>query len=47
MKSLYEKEKKLNEVIEKLSLIKSDDIILKDTISSLYKQKNKLEIEKK
>ena len=47
MKSLYEKEKKLNVAIEKLNLINPDNLNLKDTISNLDDQKNQLEIEKK
>ena len=45
MKSLYEKEKKLNEAIEKLNLVKPEDINLKNTFINLDEQKNQLEIE--
>ena len=47
MKTLYEKEKKLKESIEKLNLIKTEDPNLQNSILNLDKQKNQLEIEKK
>jgi len=47
MNYFYEKEKKLDEVLEKLSLINPQNLNLKETISSLSHQKNQLEIEKK
>ena len=47
MKTLYEKEKKLKETIEKLNLIKTEDPNLENSILNLDKQKNQLEIEKK
>ena len=47
MNSTYEKEKKLNEALEKLNLINPQNLNLKETISNLDEQKNQLEIEKK
>ena len=45
MKTLYEKEKKLKESIEKLNLIKTEDPNLQNSILTLDKQKNQVEIE--
>ena len=47
MNSTHEKEKKLNEALEKLNLINPQNLNLKETISNLGQQKNQLEIEKK
>ncbi len=47
MNSTYEKEKKLNEALEKLNLINPQNLNSKETISNLDEQKNQLEIEKK
>ena len=47
MNSIHEKEKKLNQALEKLNLINPQNLNLKETISNLDKQKNQLEIEKK
>ena len=47
MNSIHEKEKKLNEALEKLNLITPQNLNLKETISNLDQQKNQLEIEKK
>ena len=47
MKTLYEKEKKLNEVLEKLNLLNPQTPDLRETIANLDYQKNQLEIEKK
>ena len=47
MNSTHEKEKKLNEALEKLNLINPQNLNLKETISNLDQQKNQLEIEKK
>ena len=47
MNSTHEKEKKLNEALEKLNLINPQNLNLKETISDLGQQKNQLEIEKK
>ena len=47
MNSLYEKEKKLNEALEKLNLTNPENLNLKENISNLDRQKNQLEIEKK
>ena len=46
MNSTHEKEKKLNEALEKLNLINPQSLNLKETISNLGQQKNQLEIEK-
>ena len=46
MNSIHEKEKKLEEALEKLNLINPQNLNLKETISSLGQQKNQLEIEK-
>ena len=46
MKTLYEKEKKLNEALEKLNLLNPQNSNLKETISNLDNEKNQLEIEK-
>ena len=45
MNSIHEKEKKLEEALEKLNLINPQNINLNETISNLGQQKNKLEIE--
>ncbi|SVE18684.1 uncharacterized protein METZ01_LOCUS471538, partial [marine metagenome] len=47
MKTLYEKEKKLNDVLEKLNLLNPQTSDLRETIANLDYQKNQLEIEKK
>ena len=47
MNSIHEKEKKLEEALEKLNLINPHNLNLKETISNLDQQKNQLEIEKK
>ena len=47
MNSIHEKEKKLEEALEKLNLINPQNLNLKETISDLDQQKNQLEIEKK
>ena len=47
MNSIHEKEKKLDEALEKLNLINPQNLNLKETISNLGQQKNQLEIEKK
>ena len=47
MNFIHEKEKKLEEALEKLSLINPQNLNLKETISNLDQQKNQLEIEKK
>ena len=47
MKTLYEKEKKLNEVLEKLNLLNPQTSDLRETIANLDYQKNQLAIEKK
>ena len=47
MNSIHEKEKKLQEALEKLILINPQNLNLKETISNLDQQKNQLEIEKK
>jgi chromosome segregation ATPase len=47
MNSIYEKEKKLEEALEKLNLIDPQNLNLKENISNLDQQKNQLEIEKK
>ena len=47
MNSTHEKEKKLNEALEKLNLINPQNLNLKETISNLDQQRNQLEIEKK
>ena len=47
MNSIHEKEKKLEEALEKLNLINPQNLNLKETVSSLDQQKNQLEIEKK
>ena len=47
MKTLYEKEKKLNDVLEKLYLLNPQTPDLRETIANLDYQKNQLEIEKK
>ena len=47
MNSTYEKEKKLNEALEKLNLINTESLNSKETIFNLDQQKNQLEIEKK
>ena len=47
MNSIHEKEKKLQEALEKLNLINPQNLNLKETISNLDQQKNQLEIEKK
>ncbi len=47
MKTLFEKEKKLNEALEKLNLINPQNSNLKESIVNLEQQKNQLEIEKK
>jgi len=47
MNSIHEKEKKLEEALEKLNLINPQNLNLKETISNLDQQKNQLEIEKK
>ncbi len=46
MNSTHEKEKKLNEALEKLRLINPQSLNSKETISNLDQQKNQLEIEK-
>ena len=47
MNSIHEKEKKLQQALEKLNLINHQNLNLKETISNLDQQKNQLEIEKK
>ena len=47
MKTLFEKEKKLNEALAKLNLINPQNSNLKESIVNLDQQKNQLEIEKK
>ena len=47
MNSIYEKEKKLDEALEKLNLINPQYLNLKETVSNLGQQKNQLEIEKR
>ena len=47
MNSIHEKEKKLEEALEKLNLINPHNLNLKETISNLDQQKNQLQIEKK
>ena len=47
MNFTHEKEKKLDEALEKLNLINPQNLNLKETISNLDQQKNQLEIEKK
>ena len=47
MNSIHEKEKKLNEALEKLNSINPQNLNSKETISNLDQQKNQLEIEKK
>ena len=47
MNSIHEKEKKLQQALEKLNLINPQNLNLKETISNLDQQKNQLEIEKK
>ena len=47
MKNLFEKEKKLNEALEKLNLLNPQNSNLKESIVNLDQQKNQLEIEKK
>ena len=47
MNSTHEKEKKLEEALEKLNLINPQNLNLKENISNLDQQKNQLEIEKK
>ena len=47
MNSIHEKEKKLEEALEKLNLINPQNLNLKEAISNLDQQKNQLEIEKK
>ena len=47
MNSIHEKEKKLEEALEKLNLINPQNLNLKETISNLDQQKNQLKIEKK
>ena len=47
MKTLFEKEKKLNEALEKLNLLNPQNSNLKESIVNLDQQKNQLEIEKK
>ena len=47
MNSIYEKEKKLNQALEKLNLINPQNLNLKEAISNLDQQKNQLQIEKK
>ena len=44
MNSIHEKEKKLNEALEKLNSINPQNLNLKETISNLDQQKNQLEI---
>ena len=47
MNSIHEKEKKLQQALEKLNLINPQNINMKETILDLDQQKNQLEIEKK
>ena len=47
MNSIYEKEKKLEEALEKLNLLNPQNLNSKETILNLDQQKNQLEIEKK
>ena len=47
MNSIHEKEKKLQQALEKLNLINPQNLNYKETISNLDRQKNQLEIEKK
>ena len=47
MNSIHEKEKKLQQALEKLNLINPQNLNSKETISNLDQQKNQLEIEKK
>ena len=47
MKTLYEKEKKLNEAIKKLNFLNPENPNLTETIRKMDGQKNQLEIEKK
>ena len=47
MNSIHEKEKKLQQALEKLNLINTESINSKETIFNLDQQKNQLEIEKK
>ena len=47
MNYIYEKEKKLDEALEKLNLINPQNLNLKETITNLDQQKNQLQIEKK
>ena len=47
MKTLYEKEKKLNEAIKKLNFLNPENPNLTETIRKMDNQKNQLEIEKK
>ena len=42
MNSIHEKEKKLEEALEKLNLINPQNLNLKETISNLDRQKNHL-----
>ena len=46
MNSIHEKEKKLEEALEKLNLVNPQNLNLKETITNLDQQKNQLEIEK-
>jgi len=46
MNSIHEKEKKLEEALEKLNLVNPQNLNLKETISNLDQQKKQLEIEK-
>ena len=47
MKTLFEKEKKLNDLLKKLNNLDPVNSSLKETISHLDEHKNQLEIEKK
>ena len=46
MNSSHEKEKKLNQALEKLNSINPQKLNFKETITNLDQQKNQLEIEK-
>ena len=46
MNSIHEKEKKLEDALEKLNSINTQSFISKEIISNLGQQKNQLEIEK-
>ena len=47
MNSIFEKEKKLNEAINKLNSLDFNNPIMLEKIDNLKEQKNQLEIEKK